>query len=197
MFELRNKVILTDVDGVLLDWTYSFVRHMDERYGIRPVRFDTYDMAAAFDVEPIPMVNMISGFNESIHIGNLTPLGDAIKYVRKLHEEHGFVFHAITAIGVDADTQRSRLQNLQKIFGMTAFEHVICVARDASKRHILEKYMDSGCLWIEDHFGNAVDGSELGLTALLMDSFHNQHKTHPDVQRVSSWREIYDIAVQG
>lgn len=202
MFEMREKVILTDVDGVLLDWTYSFTRYMDQQYGRKPVRFDTYNMAKAFDVTDDEIQAIISRFNESIHIRNLTPKGDAIKYVKKLHEEHGFVFHAITAVGDDRDTRLSRIENLNRLFGNTAFEEVFCVGRGTyakpgeSKRHILEKYKDTGCMWIEDHHGHAVDGLELGLNALLMDSFHNRGWHHPDIPRVTSWREIYELTVQ-
>ena len=90
--KLCDKVILTDCDGVLLDWEYSFSNYMKDHGHIKKVD-DVYDLAIAYDIPKADMKAFVRMFNESSNIGSLTPFRDAIKYVRKLHEEHGFVFH--------------------------------------------------------------------------------------------------------
>ena len=47
-------------------------------------------------------------FNESAAVEHIPPLRDAIKYVKKLHEEHGFVFHLITSLSSDVHAQSLR-----------------------------------------------------------------------------------------
>ena len=44
---MKNKVILTDCDGVILDWEYSFKKWMT-RHGYVVVKDDCYDIAEAF-----------------------------------------------------------------------------------------------------------------------------------------------------
>lgn len=195
MINLRSKVILTDVDGVLLDWTYSFEHYLKTFYGIVPLKRNIFNMAEAFDVTDKEMVNMITSFNESSHIGRLTPRGDAVHYVQKLYREHGFVFHAITAISQHRDSWTLRQENLAAVFGPRVFEEVICVGHGASKHNALSQYRNSGCIWIEDNMEHAITGLQLGLESYLMTSFHNIKENHPEIPRVNSWREIYDIAI--
>jgi hypothetical protein len=65
---------------------------------------------------------LIKIFNESAAIGFLPPLRDAMYYVKRLHEEHGYVFHCITSLSLDPAAGKLREMNLAKLFGKTAFE---------------------------------------------------------------------------
>ncbi len=104
---MRNdyeKIILTDVDGVLLNWGYAFKVWMAERG--HHIKEDVYNVAQMFDIERADSKKLVRHFNESAHIGFLPPLRDAIHYVRKLHEEHGYVFHAITSLSLNHHTSK-------------------------------------------------------------------------------------------
>ena len=68
---------------------------------------------------------MVNLFNQSAVVGFLPPLRDAIHYVRKLHEEHGYVFHVCTSLHKDKNAQKLRIMNLEKLFGETVFEKYI------------------------------------------------------------------------
>ena len=52
-----------------------------------------YAMAKKYGLEKTEAKRLIRIFNESAAMRKVPPLRDAIKYVRKLHEEHGYVFH--------------------------------------------------------------------------------------------------------
>ena len=54
----------------------------------------------------------------------------------------------------DYSKQKLREQNLQKIFGDTCFEKIICLDTGEDKDRILKEYQDSGYLWIEDKVQN-------------------------------------------
>ena len=98
MYVSKEKVILTDCDGVLFDWVHGFMNYMEGR-GYSPVRGwgAMYKINEVFGVDKEVTKPLVSSFNESAWIRDLTPFRDAVKYVRKLHTDHGYVFHAITS----------------------------------------------------------------------------------------------------
>jgi hypothetical protein len=135
-------------------------------------------------------------FNESAAIGFLPRLRDAMYYVKRLHEEHGFVFHCITSLSTDINAQRLREMNLKKLFGDTVFERVVCLDTGADKNHALEEYADSGCWWVEDKPENAQVGHDLGLKSILVEHGHNMNQVDATkIPVVKNWKEIFDLIV--
>jgi len=82
--------------------------------------------------------------------------------------------------------------NLNKLFGSTAFERVVCLDTGADKNTALEPYRDSGCYWIEDKPENADVGHNIGLKSILMEHGHNMKHECP-YPVVKNWREIYNL----
>lgn len=187
-----RKVILTDCDGVLLDWEYSFKVWMLHR-GYEVKNPGEYKMDVMFGLDKKESKALIRQFNESAAIGFLPPLRDAVHYVRKLHEEHGFVFHCLTSLSNDPAAQRLRQMNLDKVFGKGIFEEVVCADTGADKHEILEPYRDSGCIWVEDKPENAVLGFEMGLKAVLFGHDHNADFRDTRIPRVWKWQHIYNM----
>ena len=184
-----DKVILTDVDGVLLNWEYAFNIWM-QRHGYRLGKnANSYDMGERYDLNDKKKRELVKFFNESAAIGYLPPLRDAIHYVRKLHEKHGYVFHVLTALSDDHQAQDLRRQNLQKLFGETVFEKFVYCDTGADKDEILEPYTDSGLIWIEDKVENAELGLKLGLQSILIEHAHNMHIT--DIPLMKNWKDVY------
>jgi len=187
----KNKVILTDCDGVLLDWEYSFDYWMC-RHGYNKVKQNVYDMAEAYDMPKAEIKRLIRMFNESASIRKLPPLRDSIKYMKKLHEEHGFVFHAITSLSNDQYAQHLRTKNLRELFGDTAFEKYVYLDTGADKDDELSVYKDTGCFWVEDKPENVDCGINLGLNGILMG--HNFNADYSgNAVRVNNWKEIYEL----
>lgn len=189
-----NKVILVDCDGVLLDWEYAFHAWMT-RHGYKAEVNDVYKMNVKYGIEKAEAKRLCRMFNESATIRKIPPLRDAIKYIKKLHEEHGYVFHAITSLSDDQYAQHLRTKNLIELFGPTAFERYTYLDTGADKNEALAEYKDSGCLWVEDKPENAVVGAKLGLDSILMSHAHNDDFTHEDVRKVRNWKEIYELLV--
>jgi hypothetical protein len=188
-----EKVILSDVDGCMLFWKRSFEEWMS-RHGYVKVLDDAYEIEDLYGLSKKESDKMVEYFNESIHLGYLPPLRDAIKYIRKLHEEHGFVFHCITAVGTHPRIHDLRMENLSRVFGPTAIERLVCTKSSKDKEPILKEYENSGLLWIEDKASNAVMGSNLGLKSVLINHDYNLSYVG-DFMRVNTWKEIYKIAV--
>jgi hypothetical protein len=190
---MREKTILVDCDGVLLDWVYSFSQWMN-RHGYTKVCDDSYDISMRYGIEKTESRKLIRMFNESATIRKLPPHLDAIKYVRKLHEEHGYVFHAITSLSNDCYAQHLRTKNLIELFGPTAFEKYVYLDTGADKDEVLSEYEGTNCYWVEDKPENADVGLEFGLDSLLMAHTHNK-KYKGQAKRVNNWKEIYELIV--
>ena len=189
---MREKLILTDCDGVMLDWTYAFDQWM-KRHGYRIQKFDEYDIGKKYDVGFAEKKRLTRMFNESASIRKIPPLRDAIKYIRKLHEEHGYIFHVITSLSDDEYAQHLRTKNLCETFGHTVFEKYVYLDCGADKDEALAKYKDTECYWIEDKPENAFAGYRVGLNSLLMAHGHNVYEDR--FTRVRNWKEIYEIIV--
>lgn len=187
---MKNKVILVDCDGVLLDWIYAFGQWM-KRHGYTEVDDSSYDIAIRYGLQKKESNMLVRMFNESASIRKLPPHRDAIKYVKKLHEEHGYVFHAITSLSNDNYAQHLRTKNLCELFGPTAFEKYVYLDTGADKDEVLLEYKDTECVWVEDKEENADVGYNLGLDSILMAHYHNA-EYDGQALRVANWKEIYN-----
>ena len=193
---MKEKVILTDCDGVLLDWSYSFTQWMARHgYEARDGFESNYAMAQRYGIDVQESKKLIRMFNESASIRKVPPLRDAIKYVKKLHEEHGYVFHLITSMTNDQYAQQLRVKNLIEVFGPSVFEKYVFLDCGADKDEALYKYKDTECWWIEDKIANAEEGLKVGLNPLLMNHDHNRDYEGP-IEKVYSWRDIYNTVLQ-
>ena len=193
MYVDNQKTILVDADGVLLDWVYSF-RGWMARHGYVIVNPNEYRMERAYGLERDEAKKLCRMFNESATIRKVPPLRDAVKYVRKLHEEHGYVFRVISSLSNDEYAHRLRTKNLIELFGPTVFESYVYLDTGADKDEALEPYRGSGCLWIEDKPENADLGCDLGLDSLLVVHPHNADYVGM-ATRVNNWKEIYNYIV--
>ena len=189
-----DRLILVDSDGVLLDWEYAFNIWMQE-HGFEEVPGSklSYEMSERYGIPKDQVRRLIRLFNESAAIGFLPALRDAMYYVKRLHEEHGYRFHCITSLSTDPNAVRLREMNLAKLFGKTAFERVLCLPTGADKNEALEEYRDTGCWWIEDKPENAEAGHAVGLRSLVIEHGHNMHYYHEHITLVKNWRDVYRI----
>ena len=189
-----QQLILVDCDGVLCNWEYAFSIWMEQHgHDLQPGSEFVYDIGDRYGISRDQSRKLIKLFNESAAIGFLPPLRDAMYYVKRLHEEHGYVFHCITSLSSDVNAQRLREMNLRKLFGDTVFELVLCLETGADKREALEPYRDSQCWWVEDKPENAEVGLDLGLRSVIMEHGHNMDFSNSKIPVVKNWREIYDL----
>ena len=136
-YKKYEKTILTDCDGVLLDWEWAFncwmIQHgfeTTEGYQFK------YDMAERYGISKPQVQKLVKTFNESAAIGFLPVLRDAMYWVKRLHEQHGYTFICITSLSLDENAGKLREMNLQKMFGKTAFSEVICLDTGADKDEV-------------------------------------------------------------
>jgi len=182
MFSYDNqKIILVDADGVLLNWEMEFELWMEEQgYQQKQIK-DTeevlYGVEHRYDLDYEHKLRLIKKFNSSTRMLNLPPMRDSIKYVRKLHEEHGYVFELITSMGSNEKYHAWRKKNLINLYGETTFRDFHFLPMAAEKTSILKKFKNKQYYWIEDNIENAIDGLHLGLRSILLAHPHNTNNT--------------------
>lgn len=191
---MKNKIILTDIDGVVLDWEEGFTIWMD--YNGHQLVDDyqyKYDVAKRYGLNKETSDKLVRQFNASAAIGFLPPLRDAQYYIKLLHEKHKYKFIAVTSLSLDPYAQKLRERNLAKLFGDNTFQEVICLDTGADKDDILIdlSYEYQGCYWIEDKIVNAQLGSDIGYDALLMEHGHSL-QAKGDFKVVKNWEMIYN-----
>ena len=193
MINDTNKLILTDCDGVLLNWEYAFDVWMNDKgYSLGLHTQLMYDSDERYGIPRDKSKELIKFFNESASMGFIPPLRDAVQYVRKLHEEYGYTLGVITSLSTNPYAVKLRERNLEKLFG-SAIAFVKCLETGADKHEALLPYKDSGIVWIEDKVENAEVGNNLGLRSILVEHGHNMEHNNPDIPIVKGWKEIYEM----
>ena len=187
----NKKLILTDCDGCCLDWEWAFNVWMQEHgFEELPGSKLNYDMSVRYGIPREQVVKLIRIFNESAAIGFLPAQRDAMYYIKRLHEEHGYRFHAITSVSLDPNAIKLREMNIHNLFG-DAFERIVCLDTGAHKDEALEEYEGTGLYWIEDKWSNAVAGYKYGLKPIVLEHGHNMMEYHPDIVILKNWKAIY------
>ena len=199
-----NRIILTDVDGVLLEWEHHFTKWMamrsyfDDR-GVRyypykqlPDMYDDYEMANRYGVSKDTIRQEIREFNRSAWMGTQRPMLESQTWVKLLAAE-GWTFIPITSQTSDVPAQEMRKKRLGELFGDHIFTNYHILGTGADKDSALSEFHGTGLYWIEDKPKNAVLGLKYGLKPILIDHPYNQNFDHPEVTRVSNWKQIHQI----
>lgn len=189
----REKIILVDCDGVLLDWKFAFQTWMETHYGLVSGDSDEYEIAGNYDMSQKEFDKYVIEFNNSAAIGFLPPLRDAVYYIKRLHKRHGFQFHCITALTKHRHPQMLREKNLEYLFGPNIFTEFVYQDTGKSKLDDLSKYSGTNCFWVEDKIENAMDGLKVGLDPILVAHDYNSNLDVTDgIPRLWKWKNIYN-----
>lgn len=184
------KKILTDCDGVLLDWETPFHQWMVDR-GYSKVKHGIYNLAEAYAIPKDEKYDLIKEFNQSAWICCLPVYKDSRTGVATLVDA-GYTFDCITSLSTDPYAKRLRWQNLHEHFGKDSFEELICLDTGADKDDALSKY-EPGHWWIEDKAENCDTGLKFGHRPILIDHPHNRWYSNPEVIRVENWKEVCEV----
>ncbi len=186
----EKKKILTDIDGVVLDWESSFTAWMSKE-GYEVVNENVYKQSKRYGIEQQFADTLVKTFNECAWIGYIKPLRDAKSIIDEMLSEH-YHFEAITSLSTDHWAGELRRVNLERFFGRSAFRRVRCIETGADKDDILKEY-DRGHWWIEDKPANCLAGLEAGHRPILIDHPFNRDFSHPDVMRAENWKQVFTI----
>ena len=200
----NNRIILTDVDGVLLEWENHFTEWMLQRsyyndsneriypYKLLPNKENTYEMAERFGLT-IPQIRKeIREFNKSAWMGTQVPMPQSQSWVKLLAAEC-WTLIPITSQTSDIPAQLLRKKRLGELFGDHVFQNYHILDTGADKDSVLAEFHGTGLYWVEDKPKNALAGLNFGLKVILIDHPYNRDFNHPEVTRVNNWQDIHKM----
>lgn len=196
----KRDLIITDCDGVLLDWLNGFNEWMDSKGYVRLENYDTtaYGLHIHYGLDEKLCKKLISDFNESAAIGFLKTCKNADAVLPLLFDE-GFDIVVLSSLSDNVYSQKARRYNLEEHFG-EIFNEIICLVVGADKDDALaklnEKYLDryENIWWVEDKFENAIAGHKLGFKTILVEHDYNLKNDLPEgMYNVKCWAEIENI----
>ncbi len=208
-----NRIILTDVDGVLLEWEHHFTKWMLQRsyfenevgegyvgkriypYKLLDNKENTYEMAERFGLTKTEVRKEIREFNKSAWMGNQPPIQDSQTWVKLLAAE-GWTFIPITSQTSDIPAQLLRKKRLGELFGEHIFTNYHILDTGADKDHALAEFHNTDLYWVEDKPKNALAGLKYGLKPILYNRPYNQDFNHPDITRVNNWQDIHGMVAR-
>lgn len=187
-----KKVIVCDVDGVLLNWEDAFQIWM-EHQGFEKVKNHQfiYNAAEQYGLNKAEGKKWVRLFNQSAAIGFLPPLRDAQEIIKLLHNNYGYRFAVCTSLSKDKSAQELRTRNLKKYFG-DVFEEFVYLDTGADKDDALYKLAKKyrGCYWVEDKVENAHAGAVVEFDPIVMEHGYNMNDEH-DYFVAKDWEDIY------
>jgi FMN phosphatase YigB (HAD superfamily) len=201
---ISNRIILTDVDGVLLEWEHHFTKWLQLRsyfdkngnrnypYKLLDSGQDNYDMSKRFEISKETISQEIREFNRSAWMGTQRPMLESQTWVKLLHAE-GWTFVPITSQTSDIPGQALRKKRLGELFGEHVFSNYHILGTGADKDGALAEFHDTGLYWVEDKPKNALAGLKYGLKPILINHPYNKDFNHPDIIRVNNWKQIHEI----
>ena len=202
-----TRIILTDVDGVLLEWEHHFTKWMVQRtyfdkkgsrfhpYRLLENKENTYEMAERFGVTIPEIRKEIREFNRSAWMGTQRPMPESQTWVKLLHAE-GWTIIPITSQTSDKPAQELRKKRLAELFGKQVFSNYHILGTGADKDSALAEFHNTGVYWVEDKPKNALAGLKYGLKPLLFDHPYNRDFNHPEITRVNNWKQIHEMLVK-
>lgn len=205
---MEKRVILTDVDGILIKWQ-SGLPYFVQKYGI-----DTSVILETMVTENFKTASELFGFNERLSnmfleeynasdfIRYLSGYDDAIHVINQLKSEFDFI--AITALGNTDGALMNRCFNLNTLFP-GAFKDIRCVNYNESKLpHYIaakQKYRERLVCFVDDLAHNLEDChdaiSELPLIHMIRGDEGNRKEATCPVIKVKNWYDIQQRIQEG
>ena len=186
---MSKRLILCDVDGVLLHWEQAFDAWM-KRQGYQKQKENSYKVEEHYDIDKEACTLLIQIFNESASMRYLDPIDGASHHMVKLHEA-GYMIRLITSQTLEPMAHRAREDNLNEKFGKI-FQAVIFLDTGSDKDEVLAT-QPKGSFWIEDKPANALAGLKAGLIPILLTQPHNKDFKHKDIVRCDTWKDVYQF----
>lgn len=183
------ETILTDVDGVLLDWTGAFEKWISHKNLRTYGNLHNTSLETWLDISEDDACDLVHSFNNTEEFGMLPAFSDAMATLPLLAKKHQVI--AITACDQSPESVERRTRNLEDYFP-GVFSKVIHtgIRPSEGKRPYLNQYDDS--YWVEDTLKHAIDGHHIGHETFLIDRY-GRHKKQDGIKLVESWFQIHDL----
>lgn len=187
-----TKIILTDIDGVILDFGQTFLKFLEEVKGEVTTVEDYFRGKREIPLEEHQRI--VAEYTHSDYFRHLNPKLCALDVLNGLRKE-GWRFIAVTACDTEHPDQciktayNNRMENLERHFP-DVFEDMHFSPWSTGKKEILSRYQPTW--WIDDRADHAHDGHDAGHKAIIMrgEDTHIDANNHANLPIVETWHEI-------
>lgn len=192
----NRKVILTDVDGVLLNFQHTISEFMaaEKNIHISDEQWNkSYWLHEILESEPEKDKDIFVELMHSDYFRRV-PAKECAKRTLQNLAKDGWRFIAITAAGQGHPDQnmhkvrQNRMDNLETHFG-NIFDDLHIMNFFDCKRDFLRLYDPTW--WVEDSVTNALVGHEVGHRSVIMETrYYKPERNTANLPVVKSWDEI-------
>jgi FMN phosphatase YigB (HAD superfamily) len=184
-----EKILLTDVDDVLVRWSKHFRQVFKKETGHTASVKNAGEGIAYGHLDQSELERHITNFNLSEHFENLKPKANSEIILPKLKSE-GWTIIGITACGRDPEVQKLRWKNLNKIYGEGVISDIHFINWYECKSSHLADY--ANCPFVDDNIKHAETAHRMGHRAMIMHRCYRRKFKHREIPYVMDWDEIYE-----
>tara|TARA_R110001583_G_scaffold161109_1_gene313010 strand:- start:2822 stop:3493 length:672 start_codon:yes stop_codon:yes gene_type:complete len=183
----KPKLLLSDLDGVYVDWAKGFVRYMASIGHIAPHSNPTvFSMVDIFPQLEKPWIH-IKDYQQSEFYSQIAPYAGAREAYQDMADA-GIKIIAVSSCGLEAETVRMRTEFIE---AEGFFSDMILLDLGASKQGVLETFTDAA--FIDDQPHVAYEGLEAGHIALLKTMPYNLTANVQDMIRIDAFDELKKV----
>ena len=191
--------IITDVDGVLLDWFSAFETWIVEVKGIKPLHGNTpstYRLTDKYPLTSEELVEHIAEFNTSNAFGELKAIDGAVEYLGLLFQDNSKDISWLSSGSVEGHEEECfdmRSKNLKDCFGKDIPGTLLVMK--TSKEGYLKEYKEEfgeDLIFIEDSLEHAEVAIKSGIKTILLGySYNGTNKSSKLLYKAKNWKEVY------
>lgn len=187
----KPKLLLSDLDGVYVDWASGFVRYMESiGYDAPHSNPTVFTMTDIFPMLDKPWLH-IKDYQQSHFYSELKPYAGAKEAYQEMASA-GVKIIAVTSCGLERETVRMRMEFIES---QGFFSDAILLELGASKQEVLETFENAA--FIDDQPHVAFEGAEAGHIALLKSMPYNLDTDVQGIQRIGDFDEIKRVMSMG
>lgn len=177
---MQSKLIVVDVDGVLLDYEAAFSEYHN-------VDIDKF-WANGYVSDP-NLQTMFHEFRDSIEFAQIPRVAGAF-FAMRLLRDMNYRIIALTACGAEDHVVERRIFNLEREFGPDTFDDIIVRNLKASKQADLDALHQPGALFVDDQMRYIKEGVQAGYHTTYMNTPYNANVDSVPHEQVWGWGEV-------
>lgn len=195
-----RKTLVTDCDGVLLNWLSGIPKFLAEQGLDSRHLADRLEGNQFVPIEEIFMsetleqaLSRMSGYQSSHWLKQLPAMEPGAEViVERLSDEYEII--VVTSFSEDKEAQRNREENLQLRYG-SSISDLICLPFSANKTDVLKDLAKSRDvrLWIDDQIKHVHHGINAGIESYQYTYGMTCGRNTGEVRELNSWREVEEM----
>ncbi len=191
----NNKIILTDIDGVVLDFISNFYDYLEAEHNIKTTHEERMHQGFLHSIgfTDKDHLELFIRYHHSDFFRDLPPFECAVEKINELSDD-GWQFVAITSCHSGDErqsmeiTRNSRQDNLDRHF-KGVFKELHIADWQNGKSAFLKAYKPTW--WIDDRVKHANIGHDLGHQSIIMESPDLVNMTNDyDLPVAKTWHDI-------